>query len=51
MAVRTGINVINEFITDPAIAANTDWVFSLPTRRYSVAVDYRTTATVPFANT
>ncbi|MBC7469341.1 MAG: hypothetical protein H7322_08445, partial [Ramlibacter sp.] len=36
------VNVINEFITDTAIAANTDWVFSLPTRRYSVALDYRT---------
>jgi hypothetical protein len=35
------VNVINEYITDPAIAANTDWVFSLPTRRYSVALDYR----------
>ena len=35
------VNVINEFITDPVIAANTDWVFSLPTRRYSVALDYR----------
>ena len=42
------MNVINEFITDPVIAANTDWVFSLPTRRYSVALDYRpgTAATV-----
>lgn len=35
------MNVINEYITDPAIAAHTDWVFSLPTRRYSVALDYR----------
>ena len=35
------VNVINEFITDPVIAANTDWVLSLPTRRYSVALDYR----------
>lgn len=35
------VNVINEYITDPAISASTDWVFSLPTRRYSVAVDYR----------
>jgi len=35
------MNVINEYITDPSIAASTDWVFSLPTRRYSVALDYR----------
>jgi hypothetical protein len=34
-------NVINEFLGDTAITANTDWVFSLPTRRYSVALDYR----------
>mgnify|MGYP003605751204 FL=1 len=33
--------VINEFWTDDAIMANTDWVFSMPTRRYAVAVDYK----------
>lgn len=32
--------VINEFWTDPTINAATDWVFSMPTRRYAVAVDY-----------
>lgn len=30
----------NEFLTDTAIQASTDWVFSMPTRRYSVALDY-----------
>lgn len=39
------INVINEYITDPTIAAFTDWVFSMPVRRYSVALDYRVTPT------
>lgn len=32
--------VMNEYWTDPAISAKTDWVFSMPTRRYAVAVDY-----------
>jgi hypothetical protein len=35
------LNVINEYITDPTIAGFTDWVFSMPVRRYSVALDYR----------
>jgi len=29
--------VVNEFITDPGISAGTDWVISMPTRRYHVA--------------
>ena len=29
-----------EYLTDPAIHASTDWVFSAPTRRYYAAVDY-----------
>lgn len=32
--------VMNEYWTDPAISAATDWVFSMPTRRYAAAVDY-----------
>lgn len=32
--------VTNEYATDAAITAKTDWVFSMPTRRYSVAYDY-----------
>ena len=38
-------SVSNEFITDTSIAAFTDWVFSQPTRRYSVAADYRSLPT------
>lgn len=34
----------NEFLTDASITASTDWVFSQPTRRYSMALDYATTA-------
>lgn len=33
--------VMNEYLGDKSISANTDWVFSMPTRRYSVAMDYR----------
>ena len=35
-------SVQNEFFTDDRVQAQTDWVFSLPTRRYSVAVNYAT---------
>ena len=34
------LNVINEFNVDPSLAGATDWVFSMPTRRYHVAMDY-----------
>lgn len=34
-------SVANEFWTEPTISAATDWVFSMPTRRYAVAVDYK----------
>lgn len=42
------VNVINEYLTETAIGAFTDWVFSSPTRRYSVALDYRPAAPLPF---
>jgi hypothetical protein len=35
-------NVLGEFMTDAAIAGSTDWVFAMPTRRYSVAMAYNT---------
>ncbi|XVJ68935.1 MAG: surface layer protein NpdA [Rhizobacter sp.] len=41
MAVRS---VMNEYATDESVAAKTDWVFSMPTKRYSVAVDHAATA-------
>lgn len=40
-------HVINEFWTDDTIMANTDWVFSMPTRRYAVAMNYKGAGTVP----
>lgn len=30
----------NEFLTDASINASTDWVFSMPTRRYNAALNY-----------
>lgn len=38
--------VMNEYVTNPLINAQTDWVFSMPTRRYSIGVDYTNIAAV-----
>lgn len=35
-------SVTNEYVIEGGIAAQTDWVMSMPTRRYAVAVDYGT---------
>lgn len=35
-------SITNQYAKDADIAAKTDWVFSMPTRRYSVAVNYAT---------
>ena len=37
-------NVVNEYLTDTTITAYTDWVFSMPTRRYGVAYNYASSA-------
>ena len=34
-------SITNQYAKDASISAKTDWVFSMPTRRYSVAVDYQ----------
>jgi hypothetical protein len=39
-------SIKNEFLADQTVAAVTDWVFSMPTRRYSVALDYATNTRV-----
>jgi hypothetical protein len=31
---------MNEYVTDVGLLAKTDWIFSMPTRRYNVARDY-----------
>ena len=36
--------VMNEYLTNSAINSTTDWTLSMPTRRYSVALDYSSTA-------
>ena len=36
-------SVSNQFALDAGITAQTDWVFSQPTRRYSVAANYKVT--------
>lgn len=35
-------SVANEYLTNPAVSFGTDWVFSMPTRRYGVALNYAT---------
>lgn len=35
--------VINQYATDAEVTAKTDWVFSMPTRRYSIAANYGAT--------
>ena len=39
-------SITNQYANDASITAKTDWVFSMPTRRYSVAMDYRATTPV-----
>lgn len=34
-------SVTNQYANDESITAKTDWVFSMPTRRYSVAANYK----------
>ncbi|MGY8594355.1 cell surface protein, partial [Paracidovorax citrulli] len=33
-------SITNQYATDESITAKTDWVFSMPTRRYNVAANY-----------
>ena len=41
-------SITNQYAKDASITAKTDWVFSMPTRRYNVALDYsKQTATQP----
>lgn len=39
-------SINNEYLTNPAVSFTTDWVFSMPTRRYAVALNYETKAIV-----
>ncbi|WP_311222561.1 MULTISPECIES: cell surface protein [unclassified Acidovorax] len=40
-------SVTNQYATDAVISAKTDWVFSMPTRRYSVVANYAASGTAP----
>ena len=40
-------SVKNQYATESSISAKTDWVFSMPTMRYSVAFDYAASGTTP----
>ena len=39
-AAIAATSATNEFLTDQSIQASTDWVFSMPTRRYNISLDY-----------
>ena len=36
------VSVTNEYMTSPVVGFGTDWTFSMPSRRYNVALDYDT---------
>ena len=38
--------VRNQFVSDPARSMKTDWVFTMPTKRYYVGVDYSKAGTI-----
>ena len=40
-------SISNQYVTGSGVAAVTDFLFSQPTRRYSVAVNYKATAAAP----
>jgi hypothetical protein len=42
-------SIKNEYANDTSVTARTDWVFSMPTRRYSVALAYGSAATRVFS--
>ncbi|MGB7421844.1 MAG: cell surface protein [Comamonas sp.] len=47
------LSVSNEYMTSPVVGFATDWTFSMPARRYNVAMDYNgaTGKTVLYAST
>jgi hypothetical protein len=49
-AALAAVTVNNDFYVDSAIGGATDWVFTMPTRRYSAAVKYAATPTIAFTD-
>lgn len=43
--------VLNQYANDSVVSAKTDWVFSMPTRRYAIAANYAAASTATVANT
>lgn len=43
-------SVANEFVTFAGLSAKTDWIFSFPTRRYNIAVQYGATDTIRWSD-
>jgi hypothetical protein len=48
-AVLMSPSIANEFLTDPGLGANTDWVITFPTKRFYVDARYGSARGVPFA--
>jgi hypothetical protein len=44
-------SITNQYANDASISAKTDWVFSMPTRRYNVAANYAATVNGSFSTT
>ena len=42
-------SITNQYANDASISAKTDWVFSMPTRRYNVAANYAATSNGAFS--
>jgi hypothetical protein len=42
---------LNQYANDSVVSAKTDWVFSMPTRRYAIAANYAAASTATVANT
>jgi len=41
-AALATLSISNEYLVTPSISAATDWTFTMPTRRYAVAMNYAT---------
>ena len=49
-AALATVSVTNEFMTSPVVSFATDWTFSMPSRRYNVALDYTSSTAVYAVN-
>jgi hypothetical protein len=49
-AILARTAVMNQYATDAEVTAKTDWVFSMPTRRYSIAANYGAAVGTTYGN-